>query len=294
MSQFTINEISRSDIDDQLWNSIVDTYADGKPYSYTWYLDALTQGKWKAMVIGNYDIILPLPFHRKYVYQSRVYQPFLSQYFGPLGSLVNNDVFIDLVKYINNHYPNSHLMLLQMDGISNLVKSVELRSSQTVDISNDIESIRTGYGKNRRREIRQNSSRMEIELHTDIDRFLLDYKSTKYPETKPILKQWKMFKRLLQACDQHGILEIISVKNQEELLTTAACLITRSRVISLIGVTSEVGRTLSANAVRLDAMIKEYCGKKQVFDFFGSSMAGVKKFNQQFGAIDEQFMMIYT
>ncbi len=294
MIQHKFKEISRSDIDDQVWNRIVEKCADGKPYAYTWYLDALTQGKWKALVIGDYETIIPLPYHRKYLYQTRVYQPFLSQYFGPLGSVGDAGIYTGIVKYISQQFPNSHLMLPNIEGISNLVKKVELRSSQTVNISRDIDSIRAGYGKNRRREIRQNSSDMEIEMHTDIDRFLDDYRTTTYPETKPILKQWTMFKRLLAVCQQQNILQIISVRKDQELLTTAVCLTTPTRVISLIGVTSELGRTLSANAVRLDAIINKFCGKKLIFDFFGSSLPGVRKFNLQFGAVEENYLMINT
>ena len=294
MSQFNITEVSRSDVDNQKWNSIVDQYSNGRPYTYTWYLDALTQGKWKAVIIGNYDAIMPLPYHRKYVYQSRVYQPFLTQWFGPLGSTDDKKMYRDLVKYVSKQYPNSHIMFPQMEGISDLVKSAELRSSQTVDISQDISSIRANYGKNRRREIRQNSPDVEIDFHTDIDRFLADYQLSTYPVVKPILKQWKMFRRLLEVCHQQNILQIISVKNEQGLLTTSANLVTSTRVISLIGATSELGRTLSGNAVRMDAMINQYCGKKAVFDFFGSSMPGVKKFNLQFGALDESYLMIKT
>lgn len=294
MKKSDLIEITRSEVDDHRWDALVSQFGEGRPYAYTWYLDALTQGKWQALILGDYDAMMPLPYHRKYLYQRRVYQPFLSQSFGPIGQEITSDIVCAIAKHLQKQYPHSHLMLPVVSDDQQVQGQVEKRTTQLIDISRDIDAIRADYSKDRRRRIKINRHKVEVEFNQDIDQYFDYYKSAAYPISKPILRQSSMFMRLLKACNDHGCLEMITMKQEGELLNTAAMIITQSRVINLIGVSTELARSLSANALKIDAMIQRYCGDKVVFDFFGSSLPGVYKFNQQFGANTEHYLMLNT
>jgi len=285
--------IKRGEINEDLWNNQVLKYGDGRPYSYTWYLDAL--GKWKGLIVGDYNIILPLPYHQKYVYQKRLYQPFLSQLFGPLGMDMSHDYTTEILNNVKTQWPNSQLFLPQgIRGIDERL-NVTNRVNQIIPLNREIEEIRSEYTKARRAQIRQNKEKVKITFDTDIERFLQAYKSAEFPKEKPILKQWSLFNRVLAACNEVGFLEIIRVEDlQGGLLTTAAFIITNTRVINLIGVSSALSRDYHGNAIKIDAMLARYCTDKQMFDFFGSNLPGVNGFNKQFGADEELYIQVET
>ena len=52
-------------------------------YCYSWYLDAVSDN-WGALVMGDYEFIMPIPYTVK-KNQSILYQPFFSQQLNVLG-----------------------------------------------------------------------------------------------------------------------------------------------------------------------------------------------------------------
>lgn len=287
-------EVARSQIDDHKWNAKVLKYSEGRPYSLTWYLDCITQGKWSAIIYGDYEVIMPIPYHRKFLYQRRLYQPFLTQTFGPIGVSVTEEQMLEFALIIKNTYRNSHVMFPASDKVIDTINHVEIRSNQVINLDQDIESIRASYTKERRRIVNAKSANIEFQFDQDIQNYLDRYRHAEYPKTKPILRQMRMFENLLNICRDKGILEIITGYADNEVVTNAAMLVTDSRVINLIGASNIQSRKLSANILKIDAMISRYQGEKKVFDFFGSSIPGVHNFNAQFGALSESYLLINT
>jgi len=286
-----LREIKREDIDDALWNSCVAKYGEGRPYPYTWYLDAL--GKWKGLVLGDYEMIFPLPYHQKYVYQKRIYQPFLSQCFGPIGDPSLSGRRVEFLDYIKAEWSNSQFFFPADTGADITQVNVTKRVNQVINLDGNADTMRSGYTRTRRSQVRHNTPNVKITVGSDIETFLKSYKDAEFPKTKPMLKQWDLFTRILNACKEHNSLEIIKIEDLEgSLLTTAAFVVTESRVVNLIGASSAAGRQHRANAIKIDHMITRHCEQKQVFDFFGSNIPGVNTFNKQFGAVEEGYIEV--
>ena len=54
--------------------------------------------------------------------------------------------------------------------------------------------------------------------------------------------------------------------------------------------TTPLGRKQYAMHFLLDNLFKEYAGTTRLFDFEGSDLAGVKKFYEQFGSINQPYL----
>ena len=72
--------LKRNLVDDAKWNLTISQAVNSLPYAYTWYLDALCS-RWVAVVVGDYEFVMPLPIGRKWglLY---VYQPLFCQQLG--------------------------------------------------------------------------------------------------------------------------------------------------------------------------------------------------------------------
>ena len=56
--------------------------------------------------------------------------------------------------------------------------------------------------------------------------------------------------------------------------------------------TTPAGRKTEANHFLLDSIIKEFSDQPFVFDFEGSDLPGVKAFYQNFGPVNEGYLMV--
>ena len=89
MSDERVRLLGRTDIDDARWNAAVAD--DAAPYPLTWWLDAVTAGKWKGLVLGDYRAVLPLPFRRRLGPLAVLGSPPFTQHLGSLAGLGTRD-----------------------------------------------------------------------------------------------------------------------------------------------------------------------------------------------------------
>lgn len=76
----TIKVLKRAEIDDDKWNNSIVGSNCNNIYGLTWYLDAVTDKNWQALVANDYEIILPFLKKWKY-FIPYITQPFLCQSF---------------------------------------------------------------------------------------------------------------------------------------------------------------------------------------------------------------------
>lgn len=57
--------VSTEDLDEEAWNKCARRHAHGRPYYQTWFLDTVCPD-WDALVVGDYEAIMPLPRYTKY------------------------------------------------------------------------------------------------------------------------------------------------------------------------------------------------------------------------------------
>ncbi len=278
--------LHRKYIDIDKWDNLVKQHHDGYPYQYSWYLDALTDSNWYAVVFGDYRAIFPLAVNRKWFGLRQAYQPFLSQRFDLIGKVRDED-YSSLAQLIASKFsrvnihtsiPLGHQKLAMMDRIN-----------QVIDLNHSIDQLRGRYTKTARRLLRKHEGRLEVSMTNTIYDYLAYYRQAEFPKSKPILKQWPMFERLLHAIDQQGQLEIVRTSYQGKTINMSAFIVTDRRVINLIGASDALSREHYGNYAKVDAMIAKYANRPLLFDCFGSNMKGVQTFNKHFGTSQEVY-----
>jgi hypothetical protein len=69
-----IRLVERDEIDKVKWNSCVHYATNGSIYGYLWYLDAMARD-WVGLVEGDYESVMPLPYHNLVLGRQGLRQP---------------------------------------------------------------------------------------------------------------------------------------------------------------------------------------------------------------------------
>ena len=86
-SGFNIHYLRHAEIDFSKWDNCIASASNGLIYGYSYYLNHMAK-HWDALVLGDYEAVMPLTWNRKYgIYY--LYQPFLTAQLGVFGASVN-------------------------------------------------------------------------------------------------------------------------------------------------------------------------------------------------------------
>lgn len=90
-----IKYLKNKDINTVLWNKCISQSQNGNIFAFSWYLDAVCK-KWDALVVGNYDAVLPLPI-KKNAGITKLIQP---KFFNKTNLYISNEIKTEISKKI--------------------------------------------------------------------------------------------------------------------------------------------------------------------------------------------------
>lgn len=281
-----IQYIKRQEIDIAKWNRCIAGADNGLIYGYSWYLDHMADN-WDALVLNDYEAVMPLTWRRKYTIKY-LYQPPFCQQLGVYGkraayhNQIHNFIsvaqqafpFIDICLNFDNthdggiaknnfilHLNKSYEQLYQ--GFKyNLKYDISKAQKETLsyrtlsDYSKAIELYRTAYGK-RFRHV------------TDAD-----------------------YSRLHCLCSylyNRGELIIRATGSGNNLMALSLLLHMNGRLLLLLSVTLPEGRRLRANHFHINTLIQEFSNQALILDFEGSDIPGIAHFYKSFGAMNQPY-----
>ena len=82
-SYFPIRDVLHKEIDFIKWDNCISNAPNGLIYGYSYYLDHMAS-QWDALVLNDYEAVMPLTWNRKYGIHY-LYQPFLTAQLGVFG-----------------------------------------------------------------------------------------------------------------------------------------------------------------------------------------------------------------
>ena len=98
MSAYKIRYCAHSDIDKIKWNRCIEEADNGLIYASSTYLDIMA-GKWDAMVLNDYEAVMPLTWNRKYSLYY-LYQPYFIPSLGVFGKKRSSLAVLDFLAAI--------------------------------------------------------------------------------------------------------------------------------------------------------------------------------------------------
>ncbi len=276
--------LDRSEIDVQKWNAVVSNTPYHSPYALSWYLDAATDKKWKALIRNDYELIMPLPYKSRFGLK-QIYQPPLSQQLGIFGqSLDNKDIKACLESIPWYFQPivipmNANIPPLRVAGWN-----ISPKTNYTLHLNKSYKTIRAGYSKGFKSHINKNKPKLIVEKFYDLENMQNNFENGIGKRIGLSKRQMRIGYEILKTALDHRNAFMLQVSSSNgQWLAQIYCLQTPNRIVKVRAISNNEGKKSCAMHVGIDHIIEKYSGRDIIFDFEGSSIPGVASFFRGFG-----------
>jgi hypothetical protein len=294
---YNLRYLHRHQIDTNKWDHCIDTAANGLIYASAVYLDHMTT-TWDALVLGDYEAVMPLPVRKKWGIQY-IYQPAFIASLGIFGKQVSKELVEQFIHAIPNSFKLIDLRLNYGNNFSQLQGIARLHNNYTLSLDLPYEQLFKQYRENIRRNIKKAqqlgnryATDIAVEEVVALARLQMDHIS----DLKPT--DYDNFIRLYHSLKQQNKAMACGVYTQSGELV-ASCVYffsahTRSKRAYYILVGNHPnGRTLGASHFLIDRFIHDQAGQDVLLDFEGSDIRNLAFFYESFGAQREIYPSLW-
>jgi hypothetical protein len=289
MGEPQIRYIPGEKLDKEQWDLCIDKAGNGLIYAYSFYLDHMCP-QWDALVLGNYEAVMPLTWNKKYGIHY-LYQPFLTAQLGVFGNNITAGLLEAFLKAVPAKYKYwdfyvNHENVFTIEGFD-----IYQRSNYVLRLTRSYEDLSGQYRDNIRRNVRKaQQAGCTVQKDFDVEKVITLAMRQMRQHTKESAvnaeRFWKLYKYLhaRQMAMTYGIFSA-----QNELLASCAFFFSHRRAYYILVGNHPNGKTLGASHALVDAFIKDYGGKDMLLDFEGSDIPSLAFFYSSFGAMEENF-----
>ncbi|MCY1722694.1 hypothetical protein OU798_20255 [Prolixibacteraceae bacterium Z1-6] len=283
--------IKHSEINSERWNRCIDNAQNCRIYAYDWHLDR-TAEVWDALVWGDYEFVMPLPYRKK-LGVKYLYQPLYSQQLGIFPSPTPK-IEKAFYKYLTENFSYSDFHLnaenLQPGEIGEL--QFLPRKNLLLPLVHEYEILSASFSKNTKRNIAK-ARQQELNLVKGIRlQTYMNFKAENL-QAKIGKKELASLKSLISYGLYKGFGQIYGVYTANNQLCAAVYFCRwKERVIYFNAASSQTGKELGAMYFLLNKFIEENAGKNLILDFEGSMIPGVARFYNGFGAKAETYFQL--
>lgn len=284
-----INYVKRADLNVAKYDSCIDNAINTRIYAFSWYLDIVAD-QWDALVLNDYEAVMPLPWRRKYAIKY-IYTPCWVQQLGIFSKLIVDST---LTKEFIQSIPNNFLKVtLQLNSQNEIVeKSIMRRTNYILQLNQTYGNLYAKYRKVRKR---------RTDLHNINDNVILSFNGD-YREVINVFKAYNSYKieendykKLKQLCrylnSKNELVVIDALDLDGTILGGAIFLIDAKRITYLFSAIKDQGRRLNVMTLIIDSLIKKYANTNYVLDFEGSNIESIAFFFKSFGAKKEIYYL---
>jgi hypothetical protein len=284
-----IQYLSSQDVDREKWDRCVAAAPNSLIYNSSIYLDMMAD-HWNAVVVGDYEAVMPLPWRRRWFVKYHYHVPFIAQ--GGLTGTFDNGLSKTVAKAILRKISYGDLVLNHGNqALAKFMRAVPL-VNLVLDLAVEFPHIFKMYHHNLDKNLRR-ASRFELVYKSDynvklpIALFRKEYGS-RLKSVRPV--DYERFTGLCLHLYQVNKAIVRKVTDEKgKPLATALLLRDHARLYNVINTVSPEGKRRSANHFLFDQLIREFAGQPLVLDFESTQQAGVRKFYEHYGAVSETY-----
>ncbi|WP_312825547.1 hypothetical protein [Epilithonimonas sp.] len=280
-----IKRLKYHEIDFDKYNACIEKSLQNSDYAQREFLDIVTGKSWELIIYDDYEAVMPVPLIVKFGFKI-VLMPKLCQ---QLGIFSNQDSV-----YINNQFYNyltkNYIVLFYAFNGNNEVSNIGLKKSYIIP-KDQYSEVKKRYSIHRRRNVR---------IIGDLENNIIFRNSLKSEDKAFFVENMKGIKKkedasiyfdLMQTLYEQKLMniEILEYKNQIESMAGLYCGKT-NHYLSLFVNKNPLSNT-NIPSIVIDNYLKKTIAD-QDFDFMGSDVENVAKFNERFGAIAYKYPIV--
>ncbi len=275
-----IHSIPRDRLDVTAYDRCINQSLARKIYAYSWYLDAMCDN-WYALVMGDYEAVMPVPFRRKWGI-SYVYQPLMVQQLGVFSrEPVETDAYFKKLFYRHIHVDYTF-------HSPNTLKTAKEKTNLILPIQAPMDDLISQFSKNRRRDLKK--AKNEHLILSEFDTWATISKLISEKLTDGNLPSLDRINKLINASKTYGSIGVVSVSQEENIIYCLLYGLDGDRLYYLLPIELDpVSKTVGTASMAITELIRTHKESVEVFDFEGSSIPGVRRFYESFNGIPEPY-----
>lgn len=287
-----IKYLAYQNIDKVKWDACIDNAPNGLIYGYSYYLDAMAR-QWDALVLNDYEAVMPLTWNKKYTI-CYLYQPPFTACLGVFGKQVTADMMAAFLKAIPAQFKYWDIYLNQGNLFSTTGFELYERMNYVLNLNETYETIFKKYRDNIRRNIKK-GEQLQLATNKDIPVTaviaLAQEQAGKFSSLTDA--DFDNFEKLYEILYKKAKATTYGVYTKEgELLASAVFFFSHRRAYYILVGNHPNGKTLGASHILINAFIKDHAGENMLLDFEGSDISSLAFFYSSFGAAEEKYSAI--
>lgn len=251
-------------------------------YAESWYLDIVCDKNWSALVLNDYEAVMPLPLKAK-MGLTYVQQPFWTQQLGIFSKQEITSNFVD--SFLDN-LPKKLVLISTNINQTNFSKNqiLESKTNLVVNLNKSYEQLKTAFSSNSKRNCNKaNKEGLIINYNSkNVEEYISFFK--KHIKNPVSEFHYISLEQLINESikQQKGFIALVKHKN--EIVAASFILKSDNRIIYRTGTSNQKGKDTKAMFFLVESLIKKYQNKVYTLDFEGSELEGVARFYKGFGA----------
>ncbi|MCO6497124.1 MAG: GNAT family N-acetyltransferase [Chitinophagaceae bacterium] len=285
-----VEYISHRNIDKKKWDACIRNAPNCLIYAYSYFLDIMSPD-WDALVLNDYQTVMPLTHKNKYRVRYLSQPPFAQQcgIFGKMASDTSViETFLDAVR---SHFRFAEIHLNYNNGSFDGLKK---KCNLILPLNRKLVEIESGFRKDLVQNIRKaQKGNLQYVTSNNFEEVVDLYHKTYGSRIKLPGGSFDHFKSLCIVLNKKNQLLIRKVRNNEgQLLACGLFMKDECRIYKTMTATLKEGRKLEANHLLLYELIKEFSEQDMIFDLSGSEVASIQSFLKKFGPEEQPYYFL--
>lgn len=277
------------------WDECIGSSINANIYSLSWYLDIVSEG-WDALVMGDYDYIMPLT-HKKKFGIAYLIQPNFTQQLGIFsGSNISNDTYKAFLNTVSEKYRYVNINLNKFNRIETDDFNLKKNTNYELELIYNYTLLSGKYSLNTKRNLEKAKKYGQKVVYgkCSVNEFVIFLKNNIGFKVQTLNEEkYNIIKKILGFCLHHDTGEIVSVySSNNTMLSTAFLVNSNNRVVYLFAASSPEGKEKRSMFLLIDDFIRKKSGRNLILDFEGSNIESLARFYGSFGAVKSEYLTI--
>lgn len=281
-----IKYIAHKEINKQAWDHCVDNAVNQLVYAYSWYLDIVSPN-WDALVLGNYEAIMPLPQHKRFTL-AYLAQPLFTQQLGVFyANLTHMHATNDFLAAIPEKFRLVEINLNTYNVPSNHSFVAKQNVTCILELNKGYENLKSNYALQIIRNLKK-AEKNNLTVYSDIaPQTIIDlFKNNRGKSIKKFNnKSYQLLLNLIKVLSANKALYCVGVKNNiGQDIAGAIFIKINDYAIFLFSGANDEAKNCGAMSLLIDDFIKSNAGSQLILDFEGSNNKNLARFYLGFGS----------
>ncbi len=280
----TLRFVEHRNINLKTWDDCIALANPALVYAQSWYLDAMCDGHWNALILDDYRAVMPLPYLKKWGI-SYLSQPAFTQQLGIFGHCSEEETELFL-KAIPGTYRLADLQFHTATPAS--LPGLKPRVTYWLDLNRPYETLLAGYNKDARKNLRrleELSGPCTLADYPDFGWHIANYRAAYGPMNPELTERhYRRFQHALEAAwTQRCLIACRLLDRNGRALAGGLFLKSKQHLHYVMGAPVQGADSGGVHGM-IDALIRRHAHTPTILDFEGSEIPSVAYFYAKFGA----------